>query len=477
MSDKDIQKTPSSKKDLDVEEVSSEKPLDTGKEPSRSPGSPAEPVDAPYPETDRVSDTDTTEKVKISGKETAAKDNIPGSIGDEPGSSFPDLSRAEFLNSRVEYLKQASEQLMKAFSSLSPAGQKLLAIVLTAGLAVGYGSSAIICGNQKRGYQTQITDLTGNLENVTGQRDQLQGLNNELRDALGQLEDEIDDIEIHLEGCQEENQEFQAQVSNFGRQIEEREEEITVLTQGLTQSGDYLGVYIIRADLDEMRNRINVTLGNSLPINSIISCIALQNNTTRYTDRSENATGILMGSMTERVEQTFFWSPEQANAPEGFLNTDDSYFILVTTINGYTCYHSYIQVKMGIDVIDWGYSDDSMVIAVYNGALVFPFPGAAVIGVRKAGTSVYYNVSNPEMVGEETLGGGHYAWNATASGAPEGFVKRDTKYFIRVTYMEPEGWYNWDQDYTENIVRSPPRRESGDDENGGGEPHEPPEEY
>lgn len=469
MSDKDVQKTPNSKKDTVIKEGSDKKPLKTSEEIGEPSGtsSPVDPIDIPYPETDRVPDTKITSE-KISGKEIGAKNNIPKSVGDEPGSSFQELART--------YLKQASEQLMKVFSSLSPAGQKLLAIVLTAGLAVGYGSSAIICSNQKRGYQTQITELSDNLGNVTGQRDQLQGLNDELRDSLGQLEDEIDDIEIHLEGCQEENQEFQVQVSNFGRQIEEREEEITVLTQGLTQSGDYLGVYILRADLDEGRNRINVTLGNSLPINSMISWIAIQNNTIRYTDRSENATGILMGSMTERVEQTFFWSPEQANAPEGFLNTDDSYFILVATINGYTCYHSYIQVKMGIDVIDWGYGDDSMVVAVYNGAYVFPFPGAAVIGVRKAGTSVYYNVSNPEKVGEETLGGGHYAWNATASGAPEGFVKRDTRYFIRVTYMEPEGWYNWDQDYTENIVRSPPRDEGGD-ENGGGEPHEPPEEY
>jgi hypothetical protein len=98
-----------------------------------------------------------------------------------------------------------------------------------------------------------------------------------------------------------------------------------------------------------------------------------------------------------------------------------------------------------------------------------------MIGVRKAGTSVYYNISNPVMVEEGTIGGGDYLWNATASGAPDGFVKRDTKYFIRVTYMEPEDWYNWDQDYTENIVWSPPPRDR-DDDNGGGEPQEPPEE-
>ena len=476
MSDKDIQKTPSSKKDLDVEKVSSEKPLDTGKEPSRSSSSPADPVDAPYPETDRVSDTNTTEKVKISGKETATKNDLPRSIGDEPGSSFPDLSRAEFFNSRVEYLKQASEQLMKAFSSLSPAGQKLLALVLTAGLVIGYGSSAIICNNQKRGYQTQITDLTGNLENVTGQRDQMQGLNDELEEVLLELEDEIDDIETYLEGCQEESQDLQAQVSTLGRQVEEREEEITVLTHGLKESGDMLGLYIMRADLDVERNTMNITLGHTLPVNSIITYIILESPNGRYWDRSEDATGVIMGSMSDVVEKTFIWSPEDAEAPEGFLNTYDSYFIIVATINGYACYHQYVQVKMGIDVIDWGYGDDSIVVAVYNGDQELPFPQTAMIGVRKGGTSVYYNVSTPEMVEEGTLGGGDYAWNATASGAPEGFVKRDTKYFIRVTYMEPEGWYNWDQDYTENIVRSPPRREEGD-ENGGGEPHEPPEEY
>jgi hypothetical protein len=364
---------------------------------------------------------------------------------------------------------------MNALSELNPAGQKILAIALTIGLAVGYGSSAIACSNQKQGYQAQITELSDNLQNIVDERDQLQDINDELEETLQELEDEMAEIESYLEGCQEESQDLQAEVSTLGLQIEERDEEIAVLTQGLTESGDMLGLYIIRADLDEARNTVNITLGHTLPVNSIITYIILQSDNERYWDRSEDATGVIMGSLTDVVEKTFIWSPGDANAPEGFLNNDDSYLILVATINGYSCYHHYIQVKMGIDVIDWGYSDDSMIIWVNNGALMAPFPGAAMIGVREAGTSVYYNISNPVMVEEGTIGGGDYLWNATASGAPDGFVKRDTKYFIRVTYMEPEDWYNWDQDYTENIVWSPPPRDR-DDDNGGGEPQEPPEE-
>jgi len=465
MSDKDIQKTPSSRKDSDVEKVSSEKTLDTSKEPSRSPGSPGEPVDAPYPKTDRVSDTNTTEKVKINGKKTATKDNIPESIGDEPGSSFPDLSR-------VEYLKQASEQLVRALTSLGPAGQKLLAIALAAGLVVGYGSSALVCSNQKKTIQDQVNDLTNSLQQVSGENDQLQDLNEELRGSLQELEDEFDEVDIILQGCQETGQDLQVQISVLGNQIEEKDEELTILTQGLSGSGDFLGLYIVHAELDEEKNRMNVLVGNSLPVNSIIASISLWNNTHRYTDRSENATGIIMGSMAESVNQTFTWSPQQALAPEGFLNADDSYYVTVISVTGYSDNHIYQAVKMSIDVIDWGFDDDSLVVGVYNDALRAPFPRAAVMGVRKAGTGVYYNVSMPAIVDEGTMGGAHYAWNASASGAPEGFLRKDTKYFIRVTYNSPESWYNWDKDYSEFAVWSPEPRDKDD---GGEGPIEPPE--
>jgi len=467
MSDKDIQKTPSSKKDLDVEKASSEKTLDTGKEPPCSPGSPAEPVDAPYPETDRVSDTNTTEKVKIDGKKTATKDNIPWSIGDEPGSSFPDLSR-------VEQLKQVSEQLVRTFTSLGPAGQKLLAIALTAGLVVGYGSSALVYSNQKKTIQDQIDDLTNSLQQVTGENEQLQGLNQELQDGLQELEDELDEIDTMLQGCQETSQDLQGQISVLGNQIEERDEELSILNQGLSGSGDFLGLYIVHAELDEEKSMMNVLVGNSLPVNSIIASISLWNTTHRYTDRSENATGIIMGSMTVPVYKTFTWSPQQAQAPEGFLNVDDSYVVTVISVTGYSDSHIYQAVKMSLDVIDWGFNDDSLVVAVYNDALRFPFPRASVMGVRKTGTGVYYNVSMPVIVEEETLGGAHYAWNASASGAPEGFLRKDTKYFIRVTYSAPESWYNWDKDYSEFVVWSPEPQEK-DDGNGG--PLEPPGEF
>jgi hypothetical protein len=466
MSDKDIQKTPSSKKDVDVEEVSSEKPPEISKEPSRSPGSPAEPVDVPYPETDRVSDINTTEKVKINGKKTVTKNNIPESVGDEPGSSFPDLSRAE-------YLKQASEQLVRTFTSLGPAGQKLLAIALTAGLVIGYGSSALVCSNQKKTIQDQIKDLTNDLQQVSGENDQLQDLNEELRGGLQELEDELDEIDSILQVCQETGQDLQGQISALGTQIEERDEELSILNQGLTGSGDFLGLYIVRAELDEEKGTMNVLVGNSLPLNSIIASISLWNTTRRYTDRSENATGIILGSMAAPVNQTFTWSPQEAQAPEGFLNADDSYIVTVISITGYSDSHIYQAVKMSLDVIDWGFDDDSLVVGVYNDALRIPFPRAAVIGVRRAGTSVYYNVSMPVIVDEETLGGAHYAWNASASGAPEGFLRKDTKYFIRVTYSAPESWYNWDGDYSEFSVWSPQPKDNDND----GEPPEFPEEF
>jgi len=49
-----------------------------------------------------------------------------------------------------EFIEKMVGLLVKTFASLGPAGQKLLAIVLTAGLAVGYGSSALVCSNQKQ---------------------------------------------------------------------------------------------------------------------------------------------------------------------------------------------------------------------------------------------------------------------------------------------------------------------------------------
>lgn len=467
MSDKDIQEKPNSKKDADIEKVSSEKTLDTSEELPCSSSSPGEPVDVPYPETDRISDTkNTPDKVKLNGKKLETKNSIPKSVGDEPGSSFPDLSRAE-------YLKQASEQLIRTLTSLSPAGQKLLVIALTAGLAVGYGSSALVCSNQKKTYQGQIKELTDDLQHLTGEKDQLQDLNDELQGVLQELGDEISDVESLYENCQETSQDLQGQISILGSQMEERDEELSVLNEGLTGSGDFLGLYIIRADLDAEKNKMNVLVGNSLPLNSIVASVSLWNSTHRYIDRSENATGMMMGSMVTQVNQTFTWSPQQAQAPEGFLNADDSYIVTVISITGYSDSHIYQAVKMSIDVTHWGFDDDSLVIGVYNDALRVPFPMAAAIGVRKAGTSVYYNVSMPAIVDEETLGGARYAWNATSSGAPEGFLRKDAKYFIRITYNAPESWYNWDKDYSEFGVWSPQPR----DKDNGDEPPELPEEF
>jgi len=60
--------------------------------------------------------------------------------------------------------------------------------------------------------------------------------------------------------------------------IEEKDEELSVLNHGLSGSGEFLGLYIIRADLDEEKNRMNVTVGNSLPLNSIIGSTSLKRN-------------------------------------------------------------------------------------------------------------------------------------------------------------------------------------------------------
>ena len=380
----------------------------------------------------------------------------------------------EKVDSVTKIIGEMLKTLITYLSKMGPTGQKVLALALATGLTGGYAASSFAYDSSRRGYQDEISELMDSLDameseiaeltqNVTGTQDKVRRMMVDLEDKSSELSD-----------CHEGSLQLESQVDSLEGVVQDLESNVTIYQNfiGQASDADFLGMYIIDLECDAENGKMKVTLGNSLPLNSIIASLSIRRGDEIYTDTSENATGYVFGSSQGETSAVFVWDEREAGAPEGFLNTYSAHLVGATTMNGYSDWVYYVTVKMGIKVTDWDFADNRLVLRPKNTGCEYPvFPGAAVIGIkRKNFDGVYYNISEPTIVEEGTLGGHWYEWSESAAGAPDGFLKRNAKYVIRFTFYPSN--YDWrlDREYVEETVNSPESNES----NGGSEP---PEEY
>jgi len=413
---------------------------------------PAGPVPVPYPNVGGVADTaDGSKKVKIEGEEVSLgeKPSFEPSAGDEAG------TRGVGENSKVKGRVLAEARgLLDFVGGMGPAGYKVLALTLAIGLVSGYGAGMIPYSSMKNSSLTRIAELE---EAVSGQESVLvdyQDQNQELTERVDEMEDELEIQGAVIDGYEETNLELQGRVADLEDRVADQNSTIRVLRGSLSDAEGRIQIYIDEVRVDEVNGRILVVIQNPSSLNAAVACLALYTGSALYRDYSEDATGIIPGG--EAVE--LVWSEVDASAPSGYVDDGSDYMVIATTVTGYSDWHLYRVVEMGIHVLRWRISDDEISLLIRNENLLVPFPSVEVIGVAKVGSEgpgVLYNVTDPPLMEEGTLGGGTYMWNESAASAPENFLRYGSEFVIRVTYGTEEQWYTWDRGYSQVAVASP----------------------
>lgn len=405
---------------------------------------PAGPIPIPDPKTDSIMDTlGGSGKVKVDGDASVGESPpIDPSVGDEAG--------ARGLNELRKISSRALGEVKKLVDYVGGMGvtvYKVLAVTLALGLMGGYGAGQIPLNSMRNSMLTQISELE---EFVSGQESQLtsyQEQNQELSVRVADMEDEL-----ARQG--EESLRLQGQVANLSDRVVDQESTIGLLRDSLSDAENQLQIIIEEVRVDAENDRILVVVRNPSSLNAAILCIAMYTESISYRDRSSDASMLIPGgSIVELV-----WSEVDASAPSGFVNEGSDYLVVVTTITGYATWHLYRAVEMTIVVSNWKINSDEVVVLVINGDLHVPFPVAKTIGISKIGSEgqgIFYNVTDPVVVEEGTLGTCYYEWNESAASAPDGFLRDDSRYLVRVTYNEEEQWYTWDERYSQVTVNSP----------------------
>jgi len=411
------------------------------------------PIPIPYPEVAMAADTkDGAKKVKIEDKDTILEDksSFEPSIGDEAGTSSP--GRIGNING-ARVLAEA-KKLLNLVKGLEPIAHQLLVISLAIGLASGYGVGLIPYNNMKKDSLTRISALE---DTISGQESllidsqnnilELQTQLDEMRDEVGRrnedlviLNDTIVDMSGIMGSLEEENILQNTTISN--------------LQNSLANAETQIQIYINEIRVDTENDRIIVAIKNPSSFHSVITGLIMYTSKVVYRDTSEDATGMILGGETVEL----VWTEQDASAPSDYIDDDSDYLIFATTITGYSDWHMYRAVKMRISVQQWRIRTNQITIYIRNENLAVPFPIVDVIGVSKIedeGPSVFYNITDPIMIQEGTLGGGNFMWNETAALAPEGFLRLDSEYTVRVTYGQSEQWLTYDKYYSQKIVQSP----------------------
>ncbi|MCK4818987.1 hypothetical protein KA005_24655, partial [bacterium] len=229
---------------------------------------------------------------------------------------------------------------------------------------------------------------------------------------------------------------------------------ISNLQDRLTDAETQIQIYIDEIRVDVENDRIIVLVKNPSSFNAVITSLIMYTSNVRYRDTSEDATGIVLGGETVEL----VWTEEDASAPSDYIDDDSDYVIFATTLTGYSDWHMYRVVKMDIVVLEWRLFADEISIYIRNSNLAAPFPSVQVIGVSKVeldGSSVFYNITDPIIIEEGTIGGGKYIWDESEAFAPEGFLRLDSEYVIRVIYGQAEQWLTWNKLYDQKTAYSP----------------------
>jgi len=405
-----------------------------------SPGS----VPIPYPNIASSSDTiGGSKKVKVDG-DASVKESIPidPSVGDEAGTGGLDGLRK--VSGRV--LGEA-KNMVDYVGGMGVTGYKVMAVALALGLVGGYGVGQIPLNSMRGSMMAQITELE---EIVSGQETQLtsyQEHSQELSIRIADMEDEI-----ARQG--EENLQLRGQVIDLSGRVADHESTIGLLRNSLSDSENQLQIIVEEVRVEPENDRIIVVVRNPSSLNAVISYLAIYTDSVSHRDYSEDATGFVLGGETVEL----VWSENEAAAPSGFVNDESDYLVGVTTLTGYATWHLFRAVKMTVVVSRWDIYGGKVVVLAINGNLHVSFPVAKIIGLKRVDTGesgVFYNVSDPGVVEEGTLGTMYYEWNESSASAPDDFLRNDARYLVRFTYNDEEQWFSWDKRYSQINVASP----------------------
>lgn len=413
---------------------------------------PAGPVPVPYPHVEGVGDAaGGPKKVEIEGKEASVgeKSSVGLSAGDEAGTRWG----GEISKIKGRVLSEA-RSLLDYVGGMGPAGYKILAITLVVGLAGGYGAGLIPFSSMKSSSLMRIAELEEAVSEQVSVLAYYEDQNQELMDRVEDMENELELQEDVIDGYEEASLELQSRVADLEDRVVDQDSKIRVLQDSLSDAENRIQIYVEEVRVDAENGRIIVEVKNPSGLNAAVTCLALYTDSVSYRDCSEDSTGLIPGGGTIEL----VWSEEDTSAPSGYVDDDSDYLMIVTTVTGYSEWHMYRVVKMGIMVSEWKILSDKIHVLARNENMHVPFPIAKTIGVSRIGSEdpgVFYNVTDPVIIEEGTLGTAYYAWNESTASAPENFLSLGSSYVIRVTYGEEEQWITWDKAFSEVTVTSP----------------------
>ena len=418
-----------------------------------NPTPPAGPIPIPYPNMNNYSDTNGgTKKVKIENKEVAIKDKLSykKSAGDEAGTSSAGGIRK--INSTR--ILESVNKIFTLIGGMEPAIHKMLVTTLLIGLLSGYGIGLIPYNNLKKNSLSRISELDDTLLGKEAILSETKNDNLMLHTQLNEVTDELRSRNEDLARSNDTILNLQGRIGSLEERNVLQNVTISNLQNSLANAETQIQVYIDEIQVDVENDRIIVVLRNPSSFNAVITSLIMYTSDVIYRDTSEDATGIILGGEVVGL----VWTEEDSSAPPDYINDDSDYVIFATTLTGYSDWHIYRVVKMEISLFEWRLFSDEMLIKIRNSNLAAPFPSVEVLGVSKVGvngSSIFYNITDPTMIQEGTIGGGEFIWNEFEAFAPEGFLRLNSEYVIRVIYGQAEQWLTWDKLYTQKTIYSP----------------------
>jgi len=414
---------------------------------------PAEPVPVPYPNVEGTSDAvDGSKKVKVEGKDVTLEDkaSFGKSTGDEAGTKG--LGNLSKINGRRVLVE--AKKLLDYAGSMGPSGYQLLAITLVVGLAGGYGVGLIPYGSMKSRNLTRIAELEETISAQVSMLADYEDQSHELQMMIEGMEGEIQRQNSVITNYTESSMVFQGRVEELEDRTVDLNSTITVLRNSLSDAENRIQVYIDEVKVDIENDRIIVVIKNPSSLPAAITRLVMYTSSVHYVDQSEDATGLIPGGETVEL----VWSEQDASAPTDYIDEDSDYLLAAITATGYSEWHQYRAVKMGVYALNWEFYNDKITLYTRNLNLAVPFPSVRVIGFSKIGSGgpgIFYNITDPLIIDEGTLGGYTYMWNELAASAPEGFLRLGSSYKVRLTYGTEDQWITWDKEYCEVNIDAP----------------------
>lgn len=258
-----------------------------------------------------------------------------------------------------------------------------------------------------------------------------------LDEELSKLNQSLIESENALELCVNKSSELDDEISNLSNNLDASQLDIEILNQEIADLQSY-ALHISSVNIDAENNLAYVTIVNPTSIPAVINSISFDTDPYKFREEDSIYEIPAIGYIEPRSSRRIIWSEAAADAPEGFIDIHKIYLVKAKTPSNHILEHWYIDIPLIIRVIEWDFRNNKIIIGVATDAIHNIMPiNIQEIGLKKISedNSVYYNVSNPDLIPEtHTLGYGDYVWYEAEAGAPQGFLTKNTYYKLRVRY-------------------------------------------